>query len=84
MKINKSVLCTILICFGTSLGLAKDKAEVRDITGCLAKGDSAKEFLLTGNDGSTWEVRSTKRLWRSMRVTQGLLPASSPMLPRTT
>ena len=60
MKINKLVLCSILICFGTSLGLAKDKAEVRDITGCLAKGDSAKEFLLTGNDGSTWEVRSSK------------------------
>jgi hypothetical protein len=38
----------------------KPKAEVRDITGCLAKGDSADEFLLTGNDGSTWEVRSTK------------------------
>jgi hypothetical protein len=28
--------------------------------GCLSKGDSANEFLLTGNDGSTWEVRSSK------------------------
>jgi hypothetical protein len=36
----------------------KPKAEVRTITGCLAKGDSADEFLLTGKDGSTWEVRS--------------------------
>ena len=26
----------------------------------LVKGDSAKEFLLTGTDGSTWEVRSSK------------------------
>jgi len=60
MKINKSILCTILVCFATSLGLAKDKAEVRGITGCLSKGDSAKEFLLTGNDGSTWEVRRSK------------------------
>ena len=60
MKINKLILSTILVCFGTSLGLAKDKAEVRDITGCLAKGDSAKEFLLTGSDGSTWEVQSSK------------------------
>jgi hypothetical protein len=25
----------------------------------LAKGDSAKEFVLTGNDGSTWEIRSS-------------------------
>jgi hypothetical protein len=32
---------------------------VRDVTGCL-KGDSAHEFLLTGNDGSTWEVRSSR------------------------
>jgi len=31
---------------------AKEKADVRDVTGCLAKGDNAKEFLLTGNDGS--------------------------------
>ena len=60
MKISKLFLCIILVCFGTSLGLAKDKADVRDITGCLANGDNAKEFLLTGTDGSTWEVRSTK------------------------
>ena len=51
------LLCVILFC---SFGFAKDKGEVRDITGCLAKGDSAKEFLLKGTDGSTWEVRSTK------------------------
>ena len=44
----------------SSLGLAKDKSDVRDVTGCLSKGDSAKEFLLTGNDGSTWEVRSSR------------------------
>ena len=33
---------------------------MRDVTGCLSKGDSAHEFLLTGNDGSTWEVRSSR------------------------
>jgi hypothetical protein len=37
---------------------AKSKGEVRSITGCLSKGDSNNEFVLTGNDGSTWEVRS--------------------------
>jgi hypothetical protein len=36
----------------------KPKAEVRSITGCLSKGDSADEYLLTGTDGSTWEVHS--------------------------
>jgi len=37
---------------------SKSKSSTRTITGCLSKGDSAKEFLLTGSDGSTWEVRS--------------------------
>ena len=56
MKI-KLVLCVILA--ACTFGFAKEKADVRDVTGCLAKGDSAKEFVLTGNDGSTWEVRSS-------------------------
>jgi hypothetical protein len=33
-------------------------ANVRTLTGCLQKGDSAKEYQLVGDDGSTWEVRS--------------------------
>ena len=45
MKI-KLLLCVILA--GSAFGFAKDKADVRDITGCLSKGDSANEFLLTG------------------------------------
>jgi hypothetical protein len=57
MKI-KLLLCVILA--GCMFGLAKEKADVRDVTGCLSKGDSAKEFLLTGTDGSTWEVRSSR------------------------
>lgn len=38
----------------------KSKSDVRTITGCLTKEHSgnSKEFLLTANDGSTWEVRS--------------------------
>lgn len=57
MKINL-LLCVILA--ACTFGLAKDKTGVRDVTGCLSKGDSAKEFLLSGTDGSTWEVRSDK------------------------
>jgi hypothetical protein len=49
-----------VILAGCTFGFAKEKAAVRDITGCLSKGDSAKEYLLTGNDGSTWEVRSSR------------------------
>jgi hypothetical protein len=57
MKI-KLLLCVILA--SCTAGFAKGKADIRDVTGCLSKGDSAKEFLLTGNDGSTWEVRSSR------------------------
>jgi hypothetical protein len=57
MKINKLLFCVILA--SCTFGFAKSKGDVRDITGCLSKGDSANEFLLTGNDGSTWEVRSS-------------------------
>src|SRR5258708_30906196 len=54
----KWLLCVVLA--GCTFGFAKDKADVRDVTGCLSKGDSTREFLLTGTDGSTWEVRSSK------------------------
>ena len=37
----------------------KGKGDTRTVTGCLSKGDSAKEFVLTEADGSTWEVRSS-------------------------
>lgn len=33
-------------------------AEVRNVTGCLSKGDSATEFKVTASDGSSWEVKS--------------------------
>jgi hypothetical protein len=33
-------------------------AEVRSITGCLSKGDSADEFAITASNGSTWELKS--------------------------
>ena len=59
MKINKLLLLVILASFSASLGFDKSKAETRDITGCLSKGDSANEFLLKANDGSTWEVKSS-------------------------
>ena len=37
---------------------AKSKQSVRSLTGCLSKGDSADEFLLTGKNGRTWEMHS--------------------------
>jgi hypothetical protein len=57
MKTNL-LLCLILAM--STFGLAKEKGDVRDITGCLSKGDSANEYMLTASDGGTWEVRSSK------------------------
>ncbi len=66
MKPMCFLLCLGLLTLGTLLGSAQDttsqsktKGDTRTITGCLSQGDSADEFLLTGSDGSTWEVRSS-------------------------
>jgi hypothetical protein len=38
---------------------AQDKsADVRTVTGCLTRAEGAHEYLLTGADGSTWELHS--------------------------
>jgi hypothetical protein len=45
--------------FAAQATLGQEKSDdVRSITGCLSKGDSAREFKITGEDGSTWEVTS--------------------------
>ncbi|PYV81403.1 MAG: hypothetical protein DMG93_15425 [Acidobacteria bacterium] len=51
----------MLICTASALMLAGDKgkSDTRSITGCLSQGDSAKEFNLKADDGSTWELRSS-------------------------
>jgi len=36
----------------------KSKSKNRTITGCLTQGDSTGKFVLNGNDGSTWDVKS--------------------------
>jgi hypothetical protein len=62
-KLSRLLLCVVLAGCTTSWLLAqedtdKSKSDTRTITGCLTQGDNANEFLLTGQDGSTWEVRS--------------------------
>jgi hypothetical protein len=58
------LLCLVLACTASVWVMADDssdtkgKSATRTITGCLTQGDSAKEFKLTADDGSTWEVRS--------------------------
>ncbi len=60
-KWNRLMLCVVLAGLTSVWAMAQDtetksKGDVRSITGCLSKGDSANEYLLTGTDGSTWEI----------------------------
>jgi hypothetical protein len=66
MRIRQLLVCVLFVLLSTWLATAQDsasdsksKADTRTVTGCLAKGDSADEFLLTAQDGSTWEIRSS-------------------------
>jgi hypothetical protein len=56
---SKSILLCLILA-GSIAAQAGSKIDVRDITGCLSQGDNAKQFVLKGNDGSTWDVKSDK------------------------
>lgn len=63
---KKLFLLLLLTCVTSAWVVAQDdssgsksKDDVRSITGCLSKGDSANEFLLTADDGSTWELHNS-------------------------
>ena len=45
-------------CFGLASAQEKSKSKVRTITGCLSKPKGGDEYLLTGKNGSTWELHS--------------------------
>lgn len=60
---KKMLLCVALACCASAFMLAqssdtKGKGSTRSVTGCLQKTSEANEFLLLGNDGSSWEVKS--------------------------
>jgi len=67
--VNRVLLCGIMAVLTASWALAQDrnddsnnnsKSDVRTITGCLTKHGGGDEYLLTGTDGSTWEVHNSK------------------------
>jgi hypothetical protein len=43
---------------GSAFAQDKPKSKVRTITGCLTKAKGGDEYLLTGKNGTTWEVHS--------------------------
>ena len=46
-------LCPIALIAG------EKAAQSQTVTGCLQKADDSGEFSITGEDGKTWELRST-------------------------
>jgi hypothetical protein len=61
-KLSRLLLCVLFAGLTISWAVAQDdtsnasKGEVRNITGCLTKSGGGDEYLLTGTDGSTWEI----------------------------
>jgi hypothetical protein len=62
-KIVMAVFALFMFAVATGLAAAQDTKETthkktRTLTGCLQKGDDAKEFNLTTAKGGTWEIKS--------------------------
>jgi hypothetical protein len=58
-SLNWLWICLALVVLCTN-GIAKSKDDIRDVTGCLSKGNSADTFVLNGDDGSMWDVKSSR------------------------
>ena len=54
------LLICVAMAFLTAFAAAKDKSDIRDVTGCLSKGNSDSSFMLNGDDGSMWDVSSSR------------------------
>ena len=60
IKLLLSMVAVSTLLLVPALAFANDKDdEVRTLTGCLTKGDSAHEYKLTTENGATWELHST-------------------------
>lgn len=63
MKIKFAMAIVVLFLFTGVAGLASPQTKtthkkVRTLSGCLQKGDDAKEYKLTTAKGGTWEIKS--------------------------
>lgn len=75
-KWSRFLFCVVLVGLSSAWALAQDsdtdnsKGEVRTITGCLTKSGNGNEYLLTGNDGSTWEIHENSSVDLAKHVNQ--------------
>jgi hypothetical protein len=62
MKVKMAMAFLALFLFA-GMAMAQDTTKTthkktRTLTGCLQKGDDAKEYMLTTAKGATWEIKS--------------------------
>lgn len=75
-KWTRLLLCVVVIGLTSAWALAQDdtsnksKGEVRNVTGCLTKSGGGNEYLLTGTDGSTWEIHENASVDLAAHVNQ--------------
>ena len=78
-KWSRLLLCVVLLGLTSVWVMAQDndanansnsKGEVRSITGCLTKSGGGDEYLLTANDGSTWEIHENSAVDLAAHVNQ--------------
>jgi len=75
-KFSRLLLCVVLAGLTTAWAVAQDdantdsKSGVRNITGCLTKSGGGNEYLLTGTDGSTWEIHENSAVDLAAHVNQ--------------
>jgi Protein of unknown function (DUF5818) len=65
LKIASGLIALLMLIGAVGVAAAandkdKDDKKASTLTGCLQKGDGAKEYKLTAKDGSTWELRSDR------------------------
>ena len=75
-KWTRLLLCVAIAAVTSVWAVAQDdtssnsKGEVRNITGCLTKAGGGDEYLLRGNDGSTWEIHENSAVDLAAHVNQ--------------
>ena len=75
-KWTRVMFCLLIAALSTLWALAQDdtsnntKGDVRSITGCLTKHGGGNEYLLTGSDGSTWEIHENSSVDLASHVNQ--------------
>lgn len=60
MKSPQWLMLGIILAALSAFGSEKSKSDIRDVTGCLSKGNSSDAFVLNGDDGSMWDVKSSR------------------------